>query len=134
MLNKYLCCSYQYNWYLCTCTVKIYTLLWTFLIGLSELCIILPAIIAINVAFNKVTSRVHVSILDGIYVPVFGLLSLFYSWGHHGRVKVVQDDHTLNKVLYYFIIIITEYIDAYTLLWCELAWFVSNISQPILYL
>ena len=141
MLNKYLCCSYQYNWYLCTCTVKIYILLWTFLIGLSELCIILPEIISVTLAFNKITSPVPVCILGGIYVPVFGLLSLFFSWGHHGRCKVVLYDHTLNNVLYYFSIWYHYYHHYYRIYRCIHAplmqglhgWLVTLANQSFIY-
>ena len=40
--NDLLCCSNKYKWCLCTCTRKLYILLLTFLINVSEICIILP--------------------------------------------------------------------------------------------
>ena len=41
ILNNWLCSSYEYNSCLCTCKVKLYLLLLTSRIGLSQICIIL---------------------------------------------------------------------------------------------
>jgi len=40
-LDNSLCCSNKYNWYLCSFTGQLYILLLTFLLDLSEICIIL---------------------------------------------------------------------------------------------
>ena len=44
ILNDSLCCSYKYNWCLCRFIGTLYILLLTFLINLSEICIILHEI------------------------------------------------------------------------------------------
>ena len=48
MLNDSLCCSYKYNWCLCRFIGELYILLLTFLIILSEICIISHEIFRLN--------------------------------------------------------------------------------------
>ena len=48
IVNDSLCCSYTYNCCLCRVIGKLYILLLTFLIDLSEICVIVHDIISIK--------------------------------------------------------------------------------------
>ena len=56
-LNDSLCCSYKYNccWFGFTC--KLYILLLTFLINLSDICITLPEIFWIKLKLGKIIMK-----------------------------------------------------------------------------
>ena len=54
MLNDSLRCAYKYNWCLCRFIGKLYILLWTFLINLSDICIIVHGIVQPRlIIFNR---------------------------------------------------------------------------------
>ena len=79
-LKHSLCCFNKYNWCLCTCISKLYILLLTCLINLSETCIILPELFWIKHKLDFSVMKLGPEVLplvSFIYLGEISVLSLF---------------------------------------------------------
>ena len=103
-LKHSLCCFNKYNWCLCTCISKLYILLLTCLINLSETCIILPELFWIKHAgFQCYEVRPRSSTIGQFYLPrwdispksLYGVLNGVKSCAYH-----TFNDYLLRCSLY----------------------------------
>ena len=79
-LKHSLCCFNKYNWCLCTCISKLYILLLTCLINLSETCIIKPELFWIKHKLDFSVMKLGPEVLplvSFIYLGEISVLSLF---------------------------------------------------------